>query len=45
MDGYVGKRNLFAHTYDEVRFEFAINKIKVEYYDAISQAYSLRDKK
>jgi len=40
------KRNLFAHTYDEVRFEFAINKIKVEYYDAISQAYSfLRDKK
>lgn len=33
------KRNLLAHTYDEERFNFAVNKIKKEYYKAISQVY------
>ena len=34
------KRNLLAHTYDEERFNFAIKKIKEEYYGAISQVHS-----
>jgi len=34
------KRNILAHTYDEERFNFAIKKIKEEYYEAISQVYS-----
>lgn len=35
------KRNLIAHTYDEERFNFAIKKIKEEYYDEITQVHSL----
>ncbi len=34
------KRNVLAHTYDEERFNFAIKKIKEEYYGAISQVHS-----
>jgi len=34
------KRNILAHTYDEERFNFAIKKIKEEYYEAISQVHS-----
>nr|WP_317729248.1 nucleotidyltransferase substrate binding protein [Clostridium tetani] len=30
-------RNLMAHTYDEKRFNIAINKIKGEYFIAIKQ--------
>ncbi|NSJ92210.1 nucleotidyltransferase, partial [Coprococcus sp. MSK.21.13] len=30
-------RNLMAHTYDEKRFNIAINKIKDEYFIAIKQ--------
>lgn len=39
------KRNLLAHTYDEERFNFAVKKIKEEYYGAISQIHSLLGKK
>ena len=39
MDGYAEKRNLLAHTYDEERFNFAVKKIKEEYYAAITQVY------
>lgn len=35
------KRNLMAHTYDEHRFNLAVNKIKNSYYEAISQVYSI----
>ncbi len=35
------KRNILAHTYDEKRFDLAVNKIKQEYYSAISQVHSL----
>lgn len=33
------KRNLMAHTYDENRFNTALNKIKDEYYKALTQVY------
>lgn len=33
------KRNLLAHTYDEERFEYAVNKIKNVYFDAIKQVH------
>ncbi len=33
------KSNLLAHTYDEERFNYAVNKIKEEYFAAISQVY------
>lgn len=33
------KRNLLSHTYDEERFNFAVNMIKKDYYKAISQVY------
>ncbi|NLC62459.1 MAG: nucleotidyltransferase [Thermoanaerobacterales bacterium] len=33
------KRNILAHTYDEERFNFAIKKIKEEYYNAIRQVH------
>jgi nucleotidyltransferase substrate binding protein (TIGR01987 family) len=40
------KRNLLAHTYDEERFNFAVTKIKEDYYKAIAQVYyELRGKK
>jgi nucleotidyltransferase substrate binding protein (TIGR01987 family) len=39
------KRNLLAHTYDEKRFNLAINKVKEEYYQAISQVHSLLGEK
>ncbi|WP_129595747.1 nucleotidyltransferase substrate binding protein [Anaerophilus nitritogenes] len=39
------KRNLLAHTYDEERFNFAVAKIKEEYYKAIAQIHSLLGKK
>ncbi|MGV8146460.1 MAG: nucleotidyltransferase substrate binding protein [Alkaliphilus sp.] len=39
------KRNLLAHTYDEARFNFAVRKIKEEYYKAISQVHSLLGEK
>lgn len=35
------KRNLLSHTYDEERFNFAVNKIKDDYYQAISQVFKL----
>ena len=31
------KRNLLARTYDEERFEYAVNMIKNAYFDAIKQ--------
>ncbi len=34
------KRNILAHTYDEKRFNFAIRKIKKEYYEAIAQVHN-----
>ena len=33
------KRNLLAHTYNEERFNLAIQKIHEEYYEAISQVH------
>lgn len=39
------KRNLLAHTYDEERFNFAVKKIKEEYYEAICQVHSMLGKK
>ena len=39
------KRNLLAHTYDEERFNFAVEKIKEEYFKAISQVHILLGKK
>lgn len=33
------KRNLLSHTYDEKRFNMAINRISKQYYYAISQVY------
>lgn len=33
------KRNLMARTYEETRFNMAINKIKEEYYSALTQVY------
>lgn len=33
------KRNILAHTYDEERFNFAIEMIKEEYYEAITQVH------
>ncbi|SCX76330.1 nucleotidyltransferase substrate binding protein [Alkaliphilus peptidifermentans] len=33
------KRNILAHTYNEERFNFALKKIKEEYYYAISQVH------
>lgn len=33
------KRNLMAHTYDETRFNMAIEKIKDEYDSALTQVY------
>lgn len=33
------KRNLLAHTYDEERFDYAVNKIKNVYFDAIKQVH------
>ncbi|QXM06664.1 nucleotidyltransferase substrate binding protein [Crassaminicella indica] len=39
------KRNLLAHTYDEERFNFAVKKIKEEYYKAISQVHTLLGEK
>lgn len=33
------KRKLFAHTYDEERFQLAVMKIKDSYYSAITQVY------
>ncbi len=35
------KRNLLAHTYNEERFNFAVMKIKDEYYAALAQVYGL----
>lgn len=34
------KRNILANTYNEERFNFAIKKIKEEYYKAITQVHS-----
>jgi len=39
------KRNLMSHTYDENRFNLAVNKIKNNYYDAISQVYRILGEK
>ncbi|PHS34831.1 MAG: nucleotidyltransferase [Alkaliphilus sp.] len=39
------KRNLLAHTYDEERLNFAVRKIKEEYYKTISQVHSLLGEK
>ncbi|MCT4593805.1 MAG: nucleotidyltransferase substrate binding protein [Anaeromicrobium sp.] len=39
------KINLLAHTYDEERFNFAITKIKEEYYKAIYEVYNLLGEK
>ena len=33
------QRNLLAHTYNEERFNFAVTKVKEDYYKAISQVY------
>jgi len=33
------KRNLLAHTYDETRFNMAIDRIKNKYYSALTQVY------
>lgn len=33
------KRNLLSHTYNEERFNIAVQKIYEEYYEAISQVY------
>ncbi|SDI98726.1 nucleotidyltransferase substrate binding protein [Natribacillus halophilus] len=33
------KRHLMAHTYNEARFNNLIDKIKDEYYDALTQVY------
>ncbi len=33
------KRNLFAHTYDELHFQRVLEKIKNEYFQAITQIY------
>lgn len=35
------KRNILAHTYDESRFEFAVNKINGEYYGALKQVHDI----
>lgn len=35
------KRNILALTYDEARFEFAVNKIHNDYYKAIKQVHDL----
>jgi nucleotidyltransferase substrate binding protein (TIGR01987 family) len=38
------KRNLIAHTYDEVLFEIAVDKITNQYFNAVTQVYIyLRD--
>ncbi|MBS3937170.1 MAG: nucleotidyltransferase substrate binding protein [Peptococcaceae bacterium] len=39
------KRNLLAHTYNEERFNFAVNKIKDEYYAAIAQVHGFLEAK
>ncbi|MGI6413307.1 MAG: nucleotidyltransferase substrate binding protein [Syntrophomonadaceae bacterium] len=33
------KRNLLAHTYNEERFQYALRKIKEEYYEALAQVH------
>jgi nucleotidyltransferase substrate binding protein (TIGR01987 family) len=38
-------RNLLFHTYNEVKFNLAINKIKEEYYAAIAQVHSFLGEK
>lgn len=39
------KRNILAHTYDEAKFEYAVNKVKNEYFDAIAQVHDLLGEK
>ncbi|SMB85817.1 nucleotidyltransferase substrate binding protein, HI0074 family [Desulfonispora thiosulfatigenes DSM 11270] len=39
------KRNLMAHTYNEARFNLAIEKIKDEYYQAITEVYTVLEAK